>query len=826
MIREVEALAALPTFGFLRKYVDYAAECTDANLVYHLATGLSLLTQTIPISLNVQFGAHLYGNLYSLIVGESSSSKKTTAINIGRNLLREIMPTAEGETPGSTEALIEGLRAAPRQLICYGEFGSFLAKAQEGYLLPLKTTYGELYDCLDESTEVLTERGWKLRAGVAVGDRVYSLNRTTGRMELTPITRKVERAITEGEKIFVAKGQRLDIRTTEGHEFHYTYELPRRAGEAAAHSTFRTKTGKALAQHRGGIRLPLSAELEGLPGCQLTDDELRFVAWFMSDGGFSGPYKVAISQTKPEQVEHIRALLTRLGLHFRERVMRADRKGAYPNARDCTQFVIQKGEWQRYAAFLNKDVSPLLSALTREQFRTFWLELQRGDGANTGRFGDVVWCETKIQADAYSALAVVRGFAPTITPYASEVTPGVFSYAVAVRDAQWMTTRPGDARAAKFRLEAAVPGEMVWCVSNRNSTLVTRRNGKVVIIGNCSPVGRATVKSRKGPVTQPRLSMLAGVTPGYLERHTELTDWVDGFMARWFCVFGKRERNYPIPTENRVKRAACLAHLSGLVDSRNVPTVLGNCLGLTPEATLTWLEWYDHVSNYPGSRGKNTAGAVSRATSFALKIALILSWDRGDARVPRPWHIEADILQAAIGLTDLHIRSILAVGETLADSFDMRERRKVLTAINWDPTSLGEITRGAGVLKKRALEMIETLTEEGLVGRITTSAKAGAYRRIDPRPVESSALAATQVHSLSEEPLATVISISRGSTSGLGITSDGLNDPRHASAAPVATGTDQSSSTSPAAPVASSAFASMFDLDELGDNDGNGLPAW
>jgi hypothetical protein len=39
-----------------------------------------------------------------------------------------------------------------------------------------------------------------------------------------------------------------------------------------------------------------------------------------------------------------------------------------------------------------------------------------------------------------------------------------------------------------MKVSDSVAGEMVWCVENPIGTLITRRNGKVAILGNC--VGR------------------------------------------------------------------------------------------------------------------------------------------------------------------------------------------------------------------------------------------------------------------------------------------------------------------------------------------------
>jgi hypothetical protein len=84
--------------------------------------------------------------MFTLIVGDSSKSRKTASINIAQRILREAVPEAVGETPGSQEGLYEALRAQQRQLVVYGEFGEFLAKAEEGYLMALKTSYTNLWD--------------------------------------------------------------------------------------------------------------------------------------------------------------------------------------------------------------------------------------------------------------------------------------------------------------------------------------------------------------------------------------------------------------------------------------------------------------------------------------------------------------------------------------------------------------------------------------------------------------------------------------------------------------------------------------------------------
>jgi hypothetical protein len=393
MIRESEVLTAMPLQGLLPMFLQYGATCTDANTCYHIAGGLSILTQTAPMNLHVNFGTPMYANLFSIVVGPSSVSRKSAAIGIARNLIDEALPGAVGEVPGSEEGLVEALREKPRQLICYSEFGSFLAKTEEGYLLPLKTRLNEAWDC--------------------------------------------------------------------------------------------------------------------------------------------------------------------------------------------------------------------------------------------------------------------------------------------------------------------------------------------------SPLGRALAKRRAGPVNNPRLSILAGSTPGYLERHTEPTDWLDGFMARWLTFMGERERTYPMPMEDKSQRALCVNYIQQLAAR---PGVVGPFAGLTPTAQTLWDAWYKSTHASMKNAAHEAAGQVARAPSFALKIAMLLCWDYGQAAqsaiTGNPWKITPDELEPAIAITELHLRSVMAIGEGLAEDRDMRARRQVLMSIGDTATHMGEIFRRSKLLKRRAVEIIDTLLEEGLIVRENVDGSSSYFRRV------------------------------------------------------------------------------------------------
>jgi hypothetical protein len=107
--------------------------------------------------------------------------------------------------------------------------------------------------------------------------------------------------------------------------------------------------------------------------------------------------------------------------------------------------------------------------------------------------------------------------------------------------------------------------------------------------------------------------------------------------------------------------------------------------------------------------------ALARADTFALKIALLLAWDRGEARQGSPWLLQEDIILWAIRLTEIHVQSSLTIGQRLATNFDMRDRRRMLESLTEEPQKLGEVMGRAKMLKMRAKVILESLLEEELV---------------------------------------------------------------------------------------------------------------
>jgi hypothetical protein len=377
-------------------------------------------------------------------------------------------------TGALTGALSGGLSSAAQGAVGGAILGGFINNRIPGRLWML-------HDCFDEETEILGRDGWVGPLGVAEGDEVYSMNLESGRIELTRVEGYVRRPAGPDDHFIEINGRSVNFSVTGRHGFYI-----RRYGS----NELRRITADELFDLDGEYQVPVAGEFD-FPGVDLSDDELRLIAWYITDGHMKDS-RLVISQAK-ERKNEIRALLGRLELHFTERILRAGSYGGLP----LHQFGIPKGTsgrfsgWgKRLAEFLDKNIARQLHQMNRRQFEVFWTELVKGDGnfrKNDGVAFSQLWCSRKEQADALTQMAVLRGFG--ISCGESVTENGHRMYILYPRERSWSILRPKRLRQAASPMVRRdhMPGEHVWCVSNRNKTVIARRGGKIMIVGNCIP---------------------------------------------------------------------------------------------------------------------------------------------------------------------------------------------------------------------------------------------------------------------------------------------------------------------------------------------------
>jgi hypothetical protein len=234
---------------------------------------------------------------------------------------------------------------------------------------------------------------------------------------------------------------------------------------------------------------------------------------------------------------------------------------------------------------------------------------------------------------------------------------------------------------------------------------------------DCVALQRVKANNRIVRVDNPRLSIMAACSIPYLEKHTLAEDWTGGFMGRWLVLYGRRERADPDPVGDRTD-------VQWLVDELKKRTMTPNagwCMGMDGGAKRYWDAWYNDVTSR--QLPDNIVGIRARAPTMARKIALLFGWDYGPAMFGQPWKIDNSILEPAIAVTELHVKSLVHLADVIAEHTDARFRRSVLMAIDQKGglATLGEILQILKCRKRIVLEHLDALIEEGRVRKVQTT---------------------------------------------------------------------------------------------------------
>lgn len=266
-----------------------------------------------------------------------------------------------------------------------------------------------------------------------------------------------------------------------------------------------------------------------------------------------------------------------------------------------------------------------------------------------------------------------------------------------------------------------LPDEVVWCVTNKNGTLITRHDNKIVILGNCKPQQRRKVKDQIVRVDNPRLSMMAGCSLPFLEKHTNPSDWTGGFLGRWLVIYGKRERTDPFPTKDSQAIPWLVEEFQRKMQVKNI----GVCGGLSPAARQYWDEWFYEleVRKMP----EVIAGAKTRVPAMALKAAMLFAWDFGLPLNPT-WELDEVTLSYGIAVAELHLKSLVGLSSMIAEHDDARERRAFLECVPiGGQIRFSEVLRSLKIKSRKATDILAGLVIDGSLKRTILQGGGGDF---------------------------------------------------------------------------------------------------
>lgn len=351
--------------------------------------------------------------------------------------------------------------------------------------------------CLDAETEILTNRGWRrIDDRLEPDEQAAAFDMADSSIRWSPIENEVRRFGLPEETAWGIENPHCNIRVTNQHNM----VVRRRHGRDRTRTPWQLVKAEDVPSMADAVEFPVCG-FQDATGVALSNDDIRFIGLWMTDGNLNprnGQITLYQSERYPAAIEYIERVIASCNFkcghridiepsNFGERtpLHRWTISRGAPRGRDK-----DKTGWGRLAGFLDKDLSPLLEDLTREQLLVLIEAMEVGDGWKHIPSGWVrrtvsICTNREVMAGRLQSLCVRRGIRCNL---GIAGTDGAMRSLLIAPDKQvWTiaTTRKGRPRFSKIHNH---PG-MVWCIRVATGAIVTRRHGKVAIVGNC---GRGT----------------------------------------------------------------------------------------------------------------------------------------------------------------------------------------------------------------------------------------------------------------------------------------------------------------------------------------------
>lgn len=139
--------AWLPKSGLIRAHHDYGTYCTDAPPVYHVASMATTIATAVGDTAHLVLDGSIHPlNIWTMIVGQSSSDRKTTATKLAVDRLETAIESRILRIFGSPEGFIDSLQDEPCSMLYISEGAAFFEQREAGYWRHAKGMFMDLYD--------------------------------------------------------------------------------------------------------------------------------------------------------------------------------------------------------------------------------------------------------------------------------------------------------------------------------------------------------------------------------------------------------------------------------------------------------------------------------------------------------------------------------------------------------------------------------------------------------------------------------------------------------------------------------------------------------
>lgn len=336
-------------------------------------------------------------------------------------------------------------------------------------------------NCVDEETEILSERGWIQHTDLVVGDRVLTKNIETGILEWQPVLEKFVYPDYEGD-VYHMNHKSFSAVCTPNHRWIVF-------NKHSKEDEFRTTEDLSV---WGDYRIHRTGIYEQNPeNIVWTDDEVRLLGWLLTDGGYKDRCRtISLYQSKPNNIQPIMDLLDRMGFSYRHTI-RDTSDNPLANHTDMHIWSICNEYCDRVRKYApNRGLTPeLVLSLTTEQRELLLETMLLGDGTHDKKMSPNDQgkrsCVFKNEdaADNFQFLLTLLGYSSNkfFTKYRTVKKNGSLGF--------WKVNihRRDKTQVVGSQIEVRNEKRLMWCPNVKNGSFMARRRGQVYCTGN-SPI--------------------------------------------------------------------------------------------------------------------------------------------------------------------------------------------------------------------------------------------------------------------------------------------------------------------------------------------------
>lgn len=364
-------------------------------------------------------------------------------------------------------------------------FSSTFITAENGFfrgicLLVQKIAIDE-HDCFSEDNQVLTETGWKYFKDLTFLDKVAQYTEDNLIEFVTPS--KIISKDYEGD-MYTFSNSKYDQCVTPTHRIIYNKinkDGSRTHSEALA-KDFIMGCDRSfyISGYKKGIVADLSL-IEKLAIAFQADGSYADKP-IINKGQFTNCRPIKFGFSKQRKIERFEQILQQLGFEYKKNIT-TKINPKYPNRKPHTYFYIKVP--MIYEKYLTKDFSWIdFNSISSDYCKAFLKELIHWDGhlAKPGDYSHLYYSNTNKKAvDTVQILATLSGYSNTLTVQKDERSKTFSDVYRLFMIENTLTRNVGHNTNKKI---TTYKGK-VYCCTVPSGMLVTRRNDKVVISGNC-----------------------------------------------------------------------------------------------------------------------------------------------------------------------------------------------------------------------------------------------------------------------------------------------------------------------------------------------------